>query len=104
MSGVRLTWRGPQVERQLRARLVRDLERLGSRIQAKAKARAPVRSGKLRSSVEVIVQANLMRVTIGSDVSYASYQNFGTSRGVPATHFLDGSLREETATFQFSTG
>lgn len=59
--------------------------------QEKAKSLSPVRTGFLRDSIQRRWDAR--QGTIGTSVSYAPFQEFGTSRGVPARHFLKGGSK-----------
>jgi hypothetical protein len=62
-------------ERHLDVPQAELLERLGTEIEADAKALAPVRTGKLRDSLYHTVEGD--EVTIGSDLDYAGYVEEG---------------------------
>lgn len=108
MPGVRLRWYGPQVERTLRGRFARDLERCGDQVRRRARVLCPVDTGKLRSSIEVVTTIPNMRVAIGTDVEYAKYVHDGythtSGKKIPPNPFLQEALDEVTASFRFSTG
>lgn len=59
------------------------------RIQAQARRNAPVDTGRLRSSIFVRFLAGGQSAEVGTDVHYAKYQEYGTSRGVPPLFFLN---------------
>lgn len=100
-----------------------ELRRRARRVEAHARAHAPVKTGRLRSSIrtKVDVGPGGLRAqvgTFGGGTGYAIYQEFGTgpitpvrasvlvfevdgttvftkrTRGVPATHYLSRALRE----------
>jgi HK97 gp10 family phage protein len=50
---------------------------LGNQIMGKARAKAPVRTGKLRDSITYQVNGN--QLIIGPHVPYSAYQEFGTA-------------------------
>jgi len=47
-----------------------------------------VKTGRLMNSFERAVVQDEQAVYIGTNVPYAKYHEFGTSRGIPAKHFL----------------
>ena len=71
------------------------LFRGGKAVEAAAKRRAPVDTGRLRSSIgtSLVEGADGVEVRVGTDVEYAPYVHDGTRyfRGRP---FLDDALRE----------
>jgi len=59
---------------------------IGARIRGRAANLAPFDEGRLRSSIEEVVErlgAHMVQVAVGSNVEYAPYQEFGTK-------FMDG--------------
>ena len=56
----------------------RALEKIGLYVDGEAVSRSPVVSGRLKSSWEH--EVNEDRVTVGSNVEYAGFVEFGTSR------------------------
>jgi HK97 gp10 family phage protein len=57
------------------------IQQSAQRVQSEAQTRAPVRSGRLRNSISIRYNGPLS-ATIGPQVPYAAYQEFGTgSRG-----------------------
>lgn len=56
-------------------------------IVKRARSRAPVRTGHLRGSIKA-TRTGDNEAVVSTDVRYAPYQEFGTSRGVEAHEFL----------------
>lgn len=54
------------------------------KIEATAKGFAPVDTGALRNSIKADVQA--LEATIGTDLDYAGYVEYGTSRMAPRAY------------------
>jgi hypothetical protein len=81
---------------------LRDLARetvefAGHEFDARASARAPVRTGDLLRSIEageVGESGDTFHVEITCDVPYSLYQDEGTSRGVPPTGFWSDTIAE----------
>lgn len=48
----------------------------------------PVDTGNLKNSIGYAVHDDKRTVEIGTNVDYAPYQEFGTSRGVVGKHFI----------------
>lgn len=75
-------------------------------LQGRSQAAAPVRTGTLRASIHVegpttsgmTVEAKV--ATGGESSEYAIFQHEGTSRGVPATKFLERPLIEMTPVYR----
>jgi len=66
-------------------------------VQNVAKIKAPYKTGNLKRSIhpETIEKTDIkVIVAVGTDVEYAPYQEFGTSRGVPAHPYLRPALDE----------
>lgn len=55
-----------------------------------------VKTGRLMGSIEHSVDAPEQSVYIGTNVEYAPYHEFGTSRGIPAKHFLQAGASIHT--------
>jgi HK97 gp10 family phage protein len=74
------------------------LEEVGEDIEVRAKAAAPVRSGRLKGSIthEVVVSKGGLEVQIGSDLYYALYVEMGTS-DTRAQPFLRSALGAKRA-------
>jgi HK97 gp10 family phage protein len=65
---------------------------------AAADARTPVDTGALRANKTI--QRSPGSRTITWNQHYAVYQNFGTSRGVPANHFAEAAVDAATPVIQ----
>ena len=67
------------------------LDKVGVLIQGKGKTYAPVKTGVLRASIHKegpMKSGKNVKVEIGTNVEYAPYQEFGTSRGVKAKLYM----------------
>lgn len=80
--------------RILRAPLRRFFERSGIQVTNYAKERSPVDTGRLRSSLANYTDRAEppMYARIGTNVFYAPFQEFGTSRGIRPKRFLQGGF------------
>lgn len=78
-----MVWRGDYVMRTYRARAQKGLLEAGRQALARCQAITPVDTGKLRASMRIVVDSRGLKVLIGSDVKYAKYLEFGTSRMAP---------------------
>lgn len=82
-----------------------DLVRVGMRVQSRARSLCPVDTGRLRSSIVMRKGRDGMGfyVEIGTNVSYAPYVEFGTSKTraqpflLPAVAEASGYLRSEAS-------
>jgi phage gpG-like protein len=64
------------------------LEAIGEDAAGTAADKAPVDTGRLKSSISSAVVESEKAAYIGTNVEYAPYQEFGTSRGIKGKHFL----------------
>ncbi len=73
--------------------VARDILRRTLRVTAEAKRRCPVATGRLRSSIRYTMRSTVGGPVgvVGSDVSYATYQEDGT-RFMEGRHFLRDAL------------
>lgn len=60
--------------------VVREVRRAALEVQAGAKQRAPVDTGRLRNSIAVEISAEGTSAQVGSNVEYAGYVEHGTRR------------------------
>lgn len=76
--------------------VAKELKRRGIRVQATAKRLCPVDTGRLRASITESLQRDIggLVEVIGTDVEYAPFVEFGTSRA-PAQPFLRPALAAE---------
>lgn len=70
-------------QKQLEAAILEGLQDIGKKIEADAKAAAPIDTGRLRDSIRADV--NGQEVTVGSDVKYAPIQEV-------KKHFLEQAI------------
>lgn len=77
-----------QVDDELKDKLITWLDAIGDDAAGTAADKAPVDTGRLQNSISSAVVEDEMAVYIGTNVEYAIYQEFGTSRGVKGKHFL----------------
>jgi HK97 gp10 family phage protein len=56
------------------------LDKIGAVVEAEAKLRTTVDTGTLRRSISFVTDESNNKVSIGSNVEYASYVELGTSR------------------------
>ena len=61
---------------------------------------APVDTGRLKGSISSAVVESEQAVYIGTNVEYAPYQEFGTSRGIRGKHFIQFGCTAHTAEYK----
>jgi HK97 gp10 family phage protein len=66
----------------------------GKQLVRIAMGKAPRRTGRLSGSI-TSMRVDRVQVTVGSNVRYAGFQNYGTSHNRP-TYFLTGALDQLT--------
>lgn len=69
----------PRIQSQLERALSELVKKTAFKIEAKAKTLAPVDTGLLRNSIQTNIDGPL-KATVGTNVEYAQYQEFGTRR------------------------
>lgn len=69
------------------------VEKYAFAIQADAAENAPVDTGALRNSIHA-EQTGKAHWEVSDGVYYGVFQELGTSRGVPALHFLGGACEK----------
>jgi len=70
---------------------------LGNRIRNRAIQNAPVDTGRLRSSITLVVEGDppdSVRITVGSDVEYARYVHDGTRYMTGRPFLVDAMIAE----------
>jgi HK97 gp10 family phage protein len=78
-----MVWRGDYVAKHIRARAQKGLIEAGRLALAHCQEITPVDTGRLRDSLRILVDTRGLKVSIGSDVPYSKYVEFGTSRMAP---------------------
>lgn len=91
MSNVKFTNRSADVLRELQSKKAAALEAIGARAETHAKALTPVDTGNLRNSMSHAVSGDA--AYIGSNVEYAPYVEYGTSR-TKAHHMIKKAATE----------
>lgn len=67
------------------------LEQAAAEIEDMAKSNAPVDTGRLVNSITTSSLTS-RSAEVSTDCEYAIYQEEGTSRGVPAVHFMKNAM------------
>src|SRR5690242_610786 len=88
----------PKIASRLQRALPQLVKRTAFRIEGRAKQLAPVDTGLLRNSIQTQIEGPL-KATVGTNVNYAQYQEFGT-RHQKGTPFLTPASDEERADFE----
>lgn len=76
------------VEAEMNEKVLSWLEAIGLDAASTAADKAPVDTGRLKDSISHAVVPSEKAVYIGTNVEYAPFQEFGTSRGIPGKHFI----------------
>ena len=76
------------------------LEAIGLDAASTAASVAPVDTGRLKNSISHQVVDAEDAVYIGTNVEYAPYQEFGTSRGVAGKHYLQFGATAHTEEYK----
>jgi HK97 gp10 family phage protein len=79
--------------------ILRALETVGLFVEGEAKLRAPVDTGRLRNSITHEVVPDELAVYIGSNVEYAPYQEYGTSK-MKAHPYLHPAITQNMGTIK----
>ena len=88
VKSVRIESNVDQVEQALTEKVQTWLVAVGLDAEGVAANKAPVDTGRLKDSISHAVVESEKAVYIGTNLEYAPYQEFGTSRGVPGKHFI----------------
>ena len=94
---VKVTSRTKEVSAQFKKAVERGLTAAAIIVESDAKLRAPVDTGNLRSSITHTVEGD--RATVHTNVEYAPYMEYGTSR-TAAQPYLEPALLENKAKIQ----
>ena len=71
-------------EENIRKRLIKAMKKVGKAVAAQATKNAPVDTGHLRSRIGSSVNEYDLTVTIGTNVEYAPYVEYGSARMIAA--------------------
>lgn len=85
----------PAISKALRPAATEAIHAAGFRVEAKAKVRSRVDTGNMRNQTRNQPSGDLS-TTITAGAPYSGFLNFGT-RYIPADHWFDGPVHEETA-------
>ena len=85
---VKITDNSEEVLEAMHEQVIGWLEAIGEDAAGTAADRAPVDTGRLKGSISHAVVESENAVYIGTNVEYAPYQEFGTSRGIKGKHFI----------------
>src|SRR6185369_2539391 len=88
----------PRISSQIERALSAAIKKAAFAIEAEAKTLAPVDTGMLRNSIQTDIEGPL-KATVGTNVEYAAYQEFGT-RHQKGTPFLTPASDEQRAQFE----
>lgn len=88
----------PRISSRLERALSDLLRKTAFSIEAKAKTLAPVDTGLLRNSIQTTIDSPT-KATVGTNVEYAPYQEFGT-RHQKGTPFLTPAADDEQKDFE----
>ena len=86
-----MKWYGDAVKRQISANKEKALTEIGLLVEARAKLKAPVDTGNLRSSISSSVEQDYAE--IGTNVGYALKIEYGGSKQSPGG-YMRNSLHE----------
>jgi hypothetical protein len=85
---IKITDNSEEVLEAMNEQVLNWLEAIGEDAAGTAADRAPVDTGRLKGSISHAVVESENAVYIGTNVEYAPYQEFGTSKGIPGKHFI----------------
>ena len=88
VSNVRIESHIEEVTDELKLKVNAWLEAIGEDAASTAANFAPVDTGRLKNSISSAVVEEEQAVYIGTNVEYAPYQEFGTSRGITGKHYI----------------
>lgn len=70
----------PQISAQIRPLVATEVKKATLDVEAKAKARVPVKTGTLRRSIHSVFENGGLRGIVGPSVLYGKFVEFGTRR------------------------
>ena len=88
VTSVSLTDHSEEVIAAMKDQVNDWLNLIGEDAASTAADKAPVDTGRLKGSISHAVDEDEPAVYIGTNVEYAPYQEFGTSKGVVGKHFI----------------
>lgn len=88
VTSVSLTDHSEEVIAAMKDQVNMWLDLIGEDAASTAADKAPVDTGRLKNSISHAVDEEEPAVYIGTNVEYAPYQEFGTSKGIKGKHFI----------------
>jgi len=85
---VKMTSHSEEVKAEAKAKIAAWLTAIGEDAAQTAASVAPVDTGRLKNSITSAVDTEEQVAYIGTNVEYAPYQEFGTSKGIEGKHFI----------------
>lgn len=89
-----------EVKEEMRSKVASCLEAIGMDAASTAQSVTPVDTGRLKNSISYVVDEQEHVVYIGTNVEYAPYQEYGTSRGIKGKHFLQFGVTAHVAEYR----
>ena len=87
-ANVNLIDHSEEIIGEMREDVINWLYAIGLDASSVAAGKAPVDTGRLKNSISNAVDEDELAAYIGTNVEYAPYQEFGTSRGIEGKHFI----------------
>lgn len=100
VTSVSLTDRSEEVIKAMKDQVNDWLDLIGEDAASTAADKAPVDTGRLKNSISHAVDESEPAVYIGTNVEYAPYQEFGTSKGIVGKHFIQFGATAHTAEYK----
>ena len=100
VTSVSLTDRSEEVIAAMKDQVNDWLDLIGEDAASTAADKAPVDTGRLKNSISHAVDESEPAVYIGTNVEYAPYQEFGTSRGITGKHFIQFGATAHSAEYK----
>ncbi len=88
VMSVSMTSHKDEIKAEAKQKIISWLTAIGEDAASTAAEVAPVDTGRLKNSISSAVVESEQTAYIGTNVEYAPYQEFGTSKGVPGKHFI----------------
>ena len=99
-ANVNLIDHSEEIIGEMREDVINWLYAIGLDASSVAADKAPVDTGRLKNSISNTVDEDELAAYIGTNVPYAPYQEFGTSRGIPAKHFIQFGATAHAAEYK----
>ena len=103
MSEVTIVNNAPTAKRELKTAVERALWAIGAAAEGYAKRDCPVDTGRLRNSIAHTVDSGEQAAYIGTNVEYAAFVEFGTSRHPDPQPYLRPAATEHNDEYRHIT-